>query len=78
MSIESETYSVTTNSDYPENILTKLNATKVDNNSFDIDLGKNYTVMNLTKDLEQNKLTILDIRPKGNRLERLFLNSLKN
>ncbi len=78
MSIETETYSVTIDKDLTHYLLKELTANKIDNNTFEIDLGKEFTVMDLTKYLEKNNYTILDIRPTGNRLEKLFLKSLKN
>lgn len=72
-SLDRQTYVVTVNKigngdygDYDINI--------VDQNTMEIDLGMNKNINELVSDLSKQGISILDLRPKGNRLEQLFLN----
>lgn len=72
-SLDTQTYVVTVNKigngnygDYDINI--------VDQNTMEIDLGMNKNINELVSDLSKQGISILDLRPKGNRLEQLFLN----
>ncbi len=72
-SLDTQTYIITVNKvgngkfgDYDINI--------VDGNTMEVDLGMNRNINELVSDLSSQGISILDLRPKGNRLEQLFLN----
>lgn len=74
--IESKKYILTVN---------KINHSKVkdyslspiDDNTMEADLGIQQSINELISALDQQGITVQDIRPKGNRLEQLFLSVLK-
>ena len=57
--------------------LSKFNAVLLDDNSMEVDLTKNQTLNELMEQLTASGFTVIDIRPQGHRLEKLFLNILK-
>ncbi len=73
-SLDTQTYVVTVNKigngQYPDDYDIHI----VDKNTMEIDLGINKNINELVSDLSRLGISILDLRPKGNRLEQLFLN----
>ncbi|HLG25641.1 MAG TPA: ABC transporter ATP-binding protein [Candidatus Gracilibacteria bacterium] len=51
--------------------------TVVDENTVEVDLGVHQSVNDLVHLLNEQGIQVQDLRPKGNRLEQLFLNILK-
>ena len=56
----------------------KYNLTKIDDNNLEGELKKDESLNDLVGYLTQHGVRINSIRPKGNRLEELFLNVLKD
>ena len=75
--IEEETYVV--HVDRPTS-LEKLNSfrpVKIDDTTFEIELNKTEKLSDFIAQLTKSEINIVDLRPKGNRLEKLFLKLLK-
>jgi ABC-2 type transport system ATP-binding protein len=77
-SLESETYQVNivANKNKIANI-SGFEVTKIDDETLEIDIKTGTKLNDLVAALTVQKLEILDIKPKNNRLEKLFLNTLK-
>jgi ABC-2 type transport system ATP-binding protein len=54
------------------------NPVVIDDNTFDVDLGKEERLNEFIAYLTKLGMTVTDFRPKGNRIEKLFLNILKS
>jgi ABC-2 type transport system ATP-binding protein len=76
-SISSELYIVETDKAVPAEIQKKINLKEIETSKYEIMLGKNHSISKLTEQLQEAKIQIVDIRPKGNRLEQLYLNILQ-
>jgi len=57
--------------------LKDYNAKQVDEHTFEVDLNKSRRVNDLVLRVNKLNMVVQDIRPKGNRMERLFLELLK-
>jgi ABC-2 type transport system ATP-binding protein len=77
-SLESEHYMIESNNFKLDGKDFKYNLTKVDENTLEALLKKDESLNDLVSYLSQLGIRINSIRPKGNRLEELFLNILKN
>lgn len=79
-SLDSETYIVSVNKNITDEQLSALGSKPIhiDSDTFEISLGKNYTLSQLTNEVAKFEMEVIDIRPKGNRLEQLFLNILNS
>ena len=77
-SLESEHYMIECNDFKLEMKDLKYNLTKIDDNTLEGELKKDESLNDLVGYLTQHGVRINSIRPKGNRLEELFLNVLKD
>jgi len=75
--LEQETYVVHVEAVAPLDSLKEFNAKAVDQNTFEVDLDKNRRLYDLVQKVNGLNMQIHDIRPKGNRMERLFLELLQ-
>ena len=53
------------------------NAVRIDENTFEVELNKKEKLNNFIAKLSDAGMAVTDLRPKGNRLEKLFLKILK-
>lgn len=72
-SVEKETYLIDT-----KNPVTKSKFTIVDQNTLEVVLKKGMSLNNVISQLSAEGVEVAGIRPRGNRLEDLFLNTLNN
>ena len=54
------------------------NPVVIDENTFEVDLSKEERLNEFIAYLAQLGMVVTDFRPKGNRIEKLFLNILKS
>jgi len=75
--VERETYVI--HVDHEENLgnLEEYNPVIIDGNTFEVDLHKRENLNKFIKHVQKLGMVVTDIRPKGNRMEKLFLNVLK-
>lgn len=76
-SLEKQTYVVTVNKLIGQSKIQDFDLKIVDDSTMEVDLGLNQNVTDLVSLLHENGITVKDLKPKGNRLEQLFLNILK-
>ncbi len=76
-SLEKQTYVVTVNKLIGQGKIQDFDLKIVDDSTMEVDLGLNQNVTDLVSLLHENGITVKDLKPKGNRLEQLFLNILK-
>lgn len=76
-SLETQTYVLTVNTIDDGKNIPGYNFKIVDKNTIEVDLGMYKNLNELIYLMSENGITIQDIRPKGNRLEQLFLNMHK-
>ena len=74
--IEAKKYIITVNK-LNHSGINNYKISPIDDNTIEVDLGINQTINELITTLDQQGMTIQDIKPKGNRLEQLFLSVLK-
>lgn len=55
----------------------KFELVVIDENSLEVEIGSKQTINDLIQYLTTQKITVKSLRPKGNRLETLFINILK-
>ena len=72
-----ETYVIHVEKVQSLNELTSYNPQKIDEYAFEIDLNKKEKLNDFISRLTQLGMVVTHIRPKGNRLEKLYLNILK-
>lgn len=77
-SLEKNTYVVTVNKVIDNHTIQDFDLKIVDENTLEIDLGLNQNISEMITLLNENGIKVTDLRPKGNRLEQLFLHILKN
>ena len=58
--------------------LKSYTAVKIDDNTFEVELSKEERLNDFIGYLSQLGMTVTDFRPKGNRIEKLFLNILNS
>ena len=75
--LEVETYVVHVESIKSLNSLKKYNPTLIDDNTFEVDLDKSQKLNDFICSITELGMLVTDFRPKGNRMEKLFLNILK-
>lgn len=75
--IDRETYVVHAQSAEAARQLIEYNPVILDDSTFEIELTKTESLNNFIAQLTNAGIKIMDIRPKGNRLEKLFLKLLK-
>ncbi len=75
--IEQETYVVHVERITSLEKLNGYNAKKIDDTAFEVDLNKTQKLNDFIAALSNAGMSVVDIRPKGNRLEKLFLKLLK-
>lgn len=74
-SLEEETYLIIVQ-EIPSNFKNKK-FHQLDENTLETTVYKNYTLNQALEELSTAKIQIIDLKPKGNRLEKLFLNIIK-
>jgi len=57
--------------------ISEFNLQAVDENTLEVEVEFGKTLTNLVNELGREGIHVLDMRPKNNRLEQLFLNILK-
>ncbi len=74
--VERETYVIYV--DHKENLksLEKYNPVIIDATTFEVDLHKRENLNEFIKHVQKSGMIVTDIRPKGNRMEKLFLSVL--
>lgn len=75
--LEIETYVVSVEKVRSIEALSHYNPKQVDEHTFEIDLPKSKNLNDVVQEAIEIGMVITDFRPKGNRLEKLFLNLLK-
>ena len=75
--VDQETYVIHVDHVKSIDVLKEFNGRKFDETTIEVDLGRGQKLNDLIGRLSQSGMTLTDIRPKGNRLETLFLNILK-
>lgn len=77
-SLEKQTYIVTVSKIGNQKKVAGYDLKIIDENTFEVDLGVNQNLSDLISLLSENDIVVKDLRSKGNRMEQLFLNILKN
>ena len=75
--LEQETYLVHVEAIHVLEKFTTYNAKRLDDTTFEVDLNKKEKLNDFISQLSAAGMVVTDIRPKGNRLEKLFLKILK-
>ncbi len=74
--VERETYVIHTNKSTQAKTLEKYSPKIIDPETFEIDLHKDENLHDFINELSKINVTVTDIRPKGNRIEKLYLSIL--
>jgi len=74
---DKETFVLTIKEDKPLGRIQRFNPKKIDDNVWEVELSKGETLNDLLAGLSEIGVSLVDIRPQGHRLEKLFLNILK-
>ena len=77
-SLEEETYVIHVCDTNAVNLLENYQTRILDTSTFEVDLNKKETLNDFIEQLCKKGIKLVDIRPKGNRLEKLFLKLLKD
>ncbi|MDY6934867.1 MAG: ABC transporter ATP-binding protein [Spirochaetota bacterium] len=77
-SLDKVTYVITVKQMKPLDNVQNLNFVIVDDNSIEIELDRNESINDYIIQLSNLGIYVTDIRPKENRLEKMFLNTLKD
>lgn len=77
-SVEKKSYVISVNTMKNHDKIIGYDLKMVDDTTLETDLGMDQSLTELVSSLAQHGIIIKDIRPKGNRIEQLFLNILKN
>lgn len=72
--LEKQTFVVTVNKLVNDGSIENYDTRLIDVNSIEVDLGMNSTVNDLVLALNEAGMIVQDLRPKGNRIEQLYLN----
>ena len=75
--LEQETYVISVREMKSLDGLKGFNPVAVDDTTLEVDLEKKQTLNDLISRLDREQFLVTDLRPKGNRMERLYLNILK-
>ncbi len=75
--VEREAYVIHVNHIANIHFLKKYNPVRIDETTFEVDLNKRENLNTFIKHLQRLDMIVTDIRPKGNRMEKLFLNVLR-
>lgn len=76
--VDGETYVVTVNQVASMEGLKMFNPKPIDEHSFEIDLNKNASLTQAISAIASAGMQVVDFRPKGNRMEKLFLKLLEH
>lgn len=76
--LDSEVYVLDVNDVQALPAVSSFKLTLVDSHTIEAEINKNQSINNLVTELSTNKINLIGIRPKGNRLEELFLNVLSD
>ena len=76
--VNKETYTVHVKKIHALEKLQNYNPVTIDQHTFEVDISKEKPLNDFIKHLIQLGMEVTDIRPKGNRIERLFLNILNS
>ena len=76
--VNKETYTVHVDKIYALEKLQNYNPVVIDDHTFEVDLSKEEPFNNFIARVMQLGMKVTDFRPKGNRIERLFLNILNS
>lgn len=74
-SLDKQTYVLSVNN-FTDKKVNGYDVKQIDENTIEIDLGMHQTVNDLVSVLNDHGIIVNDLRPKGNRLEQIFLNIL--
>jgi len=77
-SLEKQTYILTVQASKNHKKVNGYDVKNIDDTTLEIDLTKKQTMSQLIHDFHEHGYVVQDIRPKGNRLEQLFLNILQS
>ncbi len=77
-SLEKQTYILTVETSKGRKPVKGFDVRVIDDATLEVDLHKDQTMSLLIHEFHENGYVVLDVRPKGNRLEQLFLNILQN
>lgn len=77
-SVEKKSYVINVNTMKNHDKILGYDLKMIDDTTLETDLGMDQSLTELVNSLAQHGIIIKDIRPKGNRIEQLFLNILKN
>ncbi len=75
--VDRETFFVTVKEKKALNLLKNFNPVPVDENTIQVEVGREQSLNDLITQITNSGMVVTDIRPQGHRLERLFLNILK-
>jgi ABC-2 type transport system ATP-binding protein len=75
--LESQTYVLTVSKLEGYEKISEYKIQSIDENTLEVELEIGKTISQLVHELAKHQIDVLDLRPKSNRLEQLFLNLLK-
>lgn len=75
--LDEETYAVTVKHVEPFNRLQEFHPKVIDENTIEVELTKSQSLNDFIAGLAQDGMTVTDLRPKGNRMEKLYLKILR-
>ena len=76
--LDSEMYLLDVNNVSKLPVIKDFKINLVDSHTLEIEIKRNQNINNLIAELTKNNINVVGIRPKGNRLEELFLNILSD
>jgi ABC-2 type transport system ATP-binding protein len=76
--LDSEMYVLDVNNVSKLPVIKDFKINLVDSHTLEIEIKRNQNINNLIAELTKNNINVVGIRPKGNRLEELFLNILSD
>lgn len=75
--VTKETYVIHVEKVFALEALKLYKPVKIDDETFEVDIDKTDTLNSFIENMPQTGMVLKDIRPKGNRIEKLFLNILR-
>ena len=75
--LETQSYLLTVNSLHGYEKISEFKINAIDENTLEVQVDFGSTLTKLVADLDKLGINVMDMRPKNNRLEQLFLNILK-
>jgi ABC-2 type transport system ATP-binding protein len=77
MTIPQDTYRVTVKEMKPLDVISAFKPKPIDEHTFEIEIARREDLNDVLLKLIQSGLVVVDVHPKGNRLEKLFLEMVK-